>query len=228
MYPSEYAYRDDFVTRIENGSANCRSYPRGLIPGSVSSEDYIHCDGTQLKLADSNLGQEQYRPTDYYIIVSSSVSGVQLLFIFSTNISLTTITLHYYSDSVRGRPRLRFYAVPEDFDIWDASITSYQSVDVASVPPGGEPAGHRSVSFNFNVYTKKVLMFKCSNSFQFAVSEVEFFKLCASTSTSTCKYLDADCYILPFLHELRLLNMHSGWDHYQDNYGRYTFQKRNK
>ena len=195
MYPSEYAYRDDFVTRIENGSANCRSYPRGLIPGSVSSEHYIHCDGTQLKLADSNLGLEQYRPTDYYIIVSSSVSGVQLLFIFPTNISLTTITLHYYSDSVRGHPRMRFYAVPDDFDVWDAPIISYQSVDIASVPPGGEPVGPRSVSFNVNFYTKKVLMFKYSSLFQFAVSEVEFFKLCASTSTS--KYLHANCYILP-------------------------------
>ena len=60
MYPSEYAYCNDSVSRIESASANCRMYPviPGL-PGSIHSTDYIHCDGTQLKLADNNLGSEQ-------------------------------------------------------------------------------------------------------------------------------------------------------------------------
>ena len=88
---------------------------------------------------------------------------------------MTTITLHYYSDSDRGLPKLRFYAVPDDFAVWDATTTSYTSVDVASVPPGGEPAGHRNVGINVNFNTKKVLMYKYSSNFVFAVSEVEFF-----------------------------------------------------
>ena len=90
VYPSEYAYRDDSVTRAESPNANCSSYP--------PREDYIHCDGTQLKLADSNIGQELYRSTDYY--QWSAGSAGKLLFIFPTRVSLTTITLHYYSDSV--------------------------------------------------------------------------------------------------------------------------------
>ena len=137
------------------------------------TDEYTHCNGTQLKLTDSDLGQERYQISDYYVWLAGS--DAQLLFIFPTRVSLTTITLHYYSDSVRGLPRLRFYAVPDDFDVWDASTTSYPGGDVASVSPGGAPAGHRSVSINVNLNAKRVLMYKFSSSFVLSVSEVEFF-----------------------------------------------------
>ena len=179
MYPLEYAYHGDSVTGIESTSANCRRYPDDRLQVGVYPEDYIHCDGTQLKLIDSNFGQEQYQSTDYY--VWSSRHGEQLLFMFPTRVSLTTITLYYHSDSVQGLPRLTFYAVPNNFDVWHVLITSYPRVDVASVPPGGEPAGRRNVSINVNFNTKKVIMYKFSSRFNFAVSEVEFFT-CISTS----------------------------------------------
>ena len=117
---SEYAYHDDSVTKNESSSAICRSYPEGYAKGDENPEHYIHCDGTQLKLADSNVGQEQYQLTDYYMW--SSRTGELLLFIFPTRVSLTTITLHYYSDSVRGLPRLTFYAVRSDLDVRDVPI----------------------------------------------------------------------------------------------------------
>ena len=180
MYPSEYANRDDSVNRAERTSANCRNYPSGLQSVEFSNQ-YIHCDGSQLKLADSNLGREQYSSSDYYWWIAGS--NEQLLFTFPTRVSLTTITLHYYSDSVRGLPRLRFYAVPNDFDVWDAPIIGTPRADVAEVPPGGEPAGHRSVSINVNLNTAKVLVNKYSSSFPFAVSEVEFFQC-------ICKYVN--------------------------------------
>ena len=176
MYPSEYAYHGDSVTRAEYVSANCRRYPAGTLEGGIHPEDFIHCDGTQLRLMDSDLGQEQYSSSDYY--VWSAGNDEQLLFIFPTRVSLTTITLHYYSDSVRGLPRLRFYAVPDDFDVWDAPTTSNPYVDIVSVPSGGEPAGRRNVSINVNFNAKKVLMYKYSSSLLFAVSEVEFFRIC--------------------------------------------------
>ena len=172
MYPSEYAYHNDSVTRTESGSANCRRYPHNLQP-RVFTEEYIYCDGTQLILTDSVLGSEQYSSSDYY--VWSAGSYEQLLFIFPTRVSLTTITLHYYSDSDLGFPRLRFYAVPDDFDVWDAPTTSIPHVDVAAVPPGGEPAGRKSVSISVNFNTRKVLMEKFGSSLQLAISEVEFF-----------------------------------------------------
>ena len=102
-------------------------------------------------------------------------SSRQLLFIFSTRVNLTTITLHYYSDNVRGLPRLRFYAVSDDFDVWDTPVASYGFQDISLVLPGGEPAGHRSVSINFNFTAIKVLMYRSRSDFHFTVSEVEFF-----------------------------------------------------
>ncbi len=172
VYPSEYAYRDDSVSRAESASANCRMYSELGLSAGLYTSNYVHCDGTKLKLADSNLGRKQYSITDSY--QWSAGSDEQLLFIFPTRVSLTTITLHYYSDSHRGLPRLRFYAVPDDSHVWDAPITSYPYVDVAAVPPGGEPAGRRNVSININFNARKILMYKLSSTFQFAVSEVEF------------------------------------------------------
>ena len=96
-------------------------------------------------------------------------------------VSLTAITLHYYSDSdsIPGRsysfPKVKFHDVPDDLDIWDASSASYRYVEVAAVPPGGGPAGHRSVSINVNFNTTRVVMEVFSSSFQLAVSEVEFY-----------------------------------------------------
>jgi hypothetical protein len=173
VYPSEYAYRDDSVARAESASANCRRYPPGTLPGGVHPEDYIHCDGTQLKLTDSNFGREQCQATDCY--VWSTGSDWQLLFIFPTRVSLTTITLHYYSDSDRGRPRLRFYTVPDDYDVWDALTSGNRYVGVTSLPPGGEPAGRRSVSIYPNFNTKKVMMYKFNSKFLLAASKVQFF-----------------------------------------------------
>ena len=178
MYPSEYAYPYDSVTNTE--STNCSRYPRNLQPG-VFTEEYIYCDGTQLILTDSDLGQEQYSSSDYF--VWPAMRDGQMLFIFPTRVSLTTITLHYYSDSVQGLPRLRFYAVPDDFDIWESPTTGNPYVVIAAIPAGGEPAGRRNVSINVNFNTQKVLVYKFSSNFQFAVSEVEFF-----SKYHTCKH----------------------------------------
>ena len=172
VYPSEYAYPGDSVRRAESVTAYCRRYPSGLYQEEFT-ELYTRCDGILLKLTDSDLGQEQYNPNDYYVWPAGRDG--QLLFILPTRVSLTAITLYYYSDSARGLPRLSFFAVPDDFDIWEQPTTGYQRANVASVPPGGEPAGQRSVSINVNFNTMRVLMYKSSSTFQFAVSEVEFF-----------------------------------------------------
>ena len=172
MYPSEYAYKDDSVGEQEDNSANCRRYQSGLQKG-VFTERYTYCNGTQLKLTDLDLGQGQYQISDYYVWLAGSAA--QLLFIFPTRVSLNTITLHYYSDSIQGLPRLKFYAVPDDFDIWDAPSTGYPQVNVVAVPAGREPAVHRNISINVNFNAKRVLMNKYSSTLALAISEVEFF-----------------------------------------------------
>ena len=173
VYPSEYAYKSNSVLRSERSSANCRPYASGLDDKfNVFTEHYIHCDGTQLRLTDSDLGSEQYSSSDYYVWYAGTSS--QLLFIFPTRVNLTTITLHYYSDNTRGRPGLRFFAVPDDFEVWEALSGSYGRVDIAAVPPGEEPAGRRNVSVNVNFITKRILMYRYSGT-SFALSEVEVF-----------------------------------------------------
>ncbi len=174
VYPSGYAYRDDSVNRAESPSANCRRYQGGFQASGVNTDQYIHCDGNSLKLTDSDLGQEQYHSSSYYWWAAGSDG--QLLFIFPTRVSLTTITLHYYSDSDRGLSELRFYAVPDDFDVWDAPSTRNPYVDVATIQSGEEPAGQRNISINTMFNMTKLLMYKFSNTYyKFALSEVEFF-----------------------------------------------------
>ena len=164
----------------------CTQYPTSITQPGTSPEDYFHCGGTQLRLADSDIGSQQYSNDDYYVWTDETRSS-QLLFIFPTRVNLATITLHYYSDNVRGLPRLRFYAVPDDFDVWDPLTSSYNHVEVAAVPPGEEPSGHRNVSVGFNV-TMKLLMYKFRSTFVFAVSEVEFFKHICKQATCTLHY----------------------------------------
>ena len=177
VYPSEYAYLRNSVLESEGSSANCRPYESGLetIIPSTYSENYNHCDGTQLRLTDSDLGSEQYSSSDYYLW-NARTSERQLLFIFPTRVNLTTITLHYYSGNTRSLPTLRLSAVPDDFDVWDAVSASYSRADIAAVPPDGEPAGLRNVSVNLDfMNVMKVLLYKSSSSYMFAASEVEFF-----------------------------------------------------
>ena len=86
VYPSEYAYEDGSVAEQESIIANCRRYQKGLQEG-VFTAQYTHCNGIQLKLRDSDLGQQQCQTADYYVWLAGSAE--QLLFIFPTRVSLT-------------------------------------------------------------------------------------------------------------------------------------------
>ena len=187
IYPSGYAYLPHSVYSHERAGANCRNYPSGLEGNFVYTENYVHCNGTQLRLTDSDIGSEQYINIDYYVWSGTSTS--QLLFILPTRVNLTTITLHYYSDNDRGLPRLRFWAVPDNFDVWDAPTTSYSTVDIAAVTQSSNVVGRRNVSVGFNATTMKLLMYKFRSDYSFAVSEVEFFKHTCKQTTCMFHYI---------------------------------------
>ena len=134
---------------------------------------YTNCSGEPLKLSDSDSGSNmEYRADSHYVWIANKDG--RLLFSFPTRVSLTIITLHYYSNSDRGLPRLRFYAVPDGFNVWNDPTTSSSTADIAAVPPGGEPVGHSCISINVTFSTMKVLMYKFSSSFLLAMSEVDF------------------------------------------------------
>ena len=183
---SEYAYHHLSTTRSEITNAKCSMYPRLSV--NTDTSQYIHCNGTQLLLANSDLGPEMYRGSVCYVF-DGKTKYPEILFTFPTRVSLTTITLHYYSDSVRGLPELIFYAVPDDFDVWDILGAGNPHREVAAKSPGGEPAGRRNISVNVNFNTKKILMYKHESNFTFAVSEIEFFH-CTSKQDSCIKMYD--------------------------------------
>ena len=158
----------------------------------IDATMYIHCHGNRLLLTDSNNGPSQYDSSRIQPYVWTSTTSQRLLFEFPMTISLTMITLHYYSGYYQGShraglTRLRFYAVQDDFDVWDALVANPApfSVVVSAVSPEEErPAGRRSVNINFNSITKKVLMVKPNSVYHLAVSEVEFF-----TCMGKCGYI---------------------------------------
>ena len=84
-----------------------------------------------------------------------------MLFIFPTRVSLDTITLHYYSDSVRSLPGLKFYAVPDEYNVWQSPSGSYISVHVGvtGLSPVKEPVGRRNISIDVKFNTKTVLIY---------------------------------------------------------------------
>ena len=175
VYPSKYAYRNDIASRKERESANCKMYNRSGAAAGVFTENFIKCTGTQLILTDDDVGSHQYEAAKCYTW-NSGTRRSQLLFTFPARVNLATITLHYYSGSGRGLSRLSFYAVPDDFDVWDALSTNYRVAKVAAVSPDGEPAGRRNISIAANLYTLKVLLSKIGSSYEFAMSEVEFYE----------------------------------------------------
>ena len=169
-----------------------------------SPDRYTHCNGTQLRLTDSELGPE--KSINFSLYYEWGRETTQLLFIFSTRVNLTTITLHYYSGGQNnGLPPLMFFAVLDNFYVWNnATFGNYTSVRVTGELPAADTGsrGRTNVSVNVNFNTKKVLMVKERSDFTFAVSEVEFFTRCNGIadldSTMQCVYFSYHFYFRLF------------------------------
>ena len=188
VYPSEYAYLQDSVYASERSGANCRNYPSGLEP-SIRSEDYIHCDGIPLRLADSDYGSEPYNvnSTEYYVW-DAETRYRRFLLIFPTRVDMALITLHYYSDSMRGVPHLIIYPIaePDHFYVWDSLTINDVHLLLGLAPPGSQP-GHRNVSFDsLGINTTKILIIIEAGNF--ALSEVELYQQCDGEPISYINY----------------------------------------
>lgn len=182
--PSAYAYHKDFVSGTENNNANCRSY-MGQHTQTARTEDYVYCNGTNLKLCDSLTGSaEHYNHQEYYEWTDET-RNTQMLFKFSNTVNLIKITLHYYSDATRGLPQLRFWNVQNEFAIWESPPSSNSHVKVDEMRPDNLQPGKRNISITFVFNTSNVLIIKSGSDFQLAVSEVEFFT-CSSEFQLLC------------------------------------------
>ena len=176
-YPSEYSYFVNSIMATERDSANCTT----TVTDEADMDHFVHCDGEQLRLVDSDLGSELYDSTDYYVW-SAGVTTTRILFTFPARVHLTSLTLHYYSDSIHGLSKLRFQAVPDDFKLGDSLRAIYSQVVVDAIPPSSqEQVGRTKIAINLDFITKKVLLSKILSNFQLSVSEVEFFTCIGKT-----------------------------------------------
>ena len=102
-------------------------------------------------------------------------------------VTLTSITLHYYSDSQRGLPPLALFAVPDYFEPWGPIHESSKHVDIDAVPPGKRLGIRRYVNLtvDFNSTTKVLMITDNDIFYEFSLCEVEF-RECKNASMYIC------------------------------------------
>ena len=159
------------------GKDNCSPYPPSITSDSeVDPTQHIRCTHPT-RLTDSDTGPTTYTEDIAADVYVSGNSAEQLLFIFPTSVSITAINLLYYSNTEdQGHPKLRLYAVPENFNVWDTVDSSYPSIFIDEALPGSEETGLRNVTREAGFQTTRVLLTKSeSKNYNFVMSEVEFF-----------------------------------------------------
>lgn len=159
------------------GKDNCTPYPPSITSDSeMDPTQHIRCTHPT-RLTDSNTGPNTYTEDTAADVYISGNNPEQILFIFSTPVSITAINILYYSNTEdQGHPKIRIYAVPEDFNVWDTADSSCPSIFIDEAPPGSEETGLRNVTREAGFETTRVLLTKSeSKNYNFVISEVEFF-----------------------------------------------------
>ena len=163
------------VLGLSSGDSQCT--PLGnLAVDTPSDANYVSCEGPT-RITDSQKSLPvftQDSPDSVYIWGSQKD---KVLFTFSDQKDIHSLALHYFSNSDnQALPKLRFYAVPEDFEVQDEVRGSYPMTIIDEVRPGREQEGLRNKSKTVDFHTSKILMTKSyTKNYQFYLSEVEFF-----------------------------------------------------
>ena len=177
IYPLHYAFANNTVTHGDN---HCERYNRGVLPLiGINTTEYFYCNHPGL-LTDSNLGPEQFSPSNTTEVYTWEPGVNRLLLTFTLPPkNITTIVLYYYRNSADvGLPKASFCAVSVDFEIWNVTdSTRCQSQN--EIRPGEsacvEPC-RENISITFNYYTEKLLMvIEDSKNYHFVLSEIEFY-----------------------------------------------------
>lgn len=110
-------------------NANCSTYSTETTPttnkGNTLNIDLTDCDSQSvtLTLTNNDLELAPHDGNGCYFVDSDS-RYQRLLFIFHTEVTLTTISLRYSNtslhDSILHLPRLSICNIPRNFDIWGA------------------------------------------------------------------------------------------------------------
>ncbi len=150
--------------------------PLGDVDTSSVNSQYVSCEGpTRITDSENSILAFTHETHDSVYIWGSEEDRV--LFTFSTEKSFNSLAIHYFSNSDnQGLPKLKFYAVPDDFEVQDALKNEYLMAIIDEVRPGRENEGLCNKSKAVNFQSSKILMTKgYTKTYQFYVSEVEFF-----------------------------------------------------
>ena len=121
VHPVSYSYLDGSFTSLESTAAAHCATP-------ITRDELVYLTCTSSALTDGDPGPANFTGTDseeYYIWDNSKVSQ-QMLFTFARNFSLTAIRINYYYFR-NGKPKLRFYLVEDDFQVWDSTTADHTS-----------------------------------------------------------------------------------------------------
>ena len=161
------------VTGTEND--NCTPLA-SLGLSSADGAQYLECHHPTT-ITDSNKNHSNFTQETNGTVYIWSSDPDQVLFIFSSQKLINSITLHYYSnEDNQGLPKLRFFAVPEDFEVTNRTRSTYPTRVLDAVFPGDEGTGLRNKTRDVPFNTTKILMTKgFTKNYQFYLSEIEFF-----------------------------------------------------
>ena len=177
----------------EYRSARCRSYD------NPHYQAYSVCDGSPLRLADSQFGpvyghSGTHDHNNYYYIMKGNRADYRYKnfhFMLSEPTRLAKIRLHYYSDILQRKilPIIYFYATRDDQLVYSTSHAFERLGVVGSLfseTVNGPTNVTISVLSSSLAYSKVVMHISfIPNERYFYLSEVEFFALSVATTNSS-------------------------------------------
>ena len=188
---TSYAYLNGEMNVTEYHNANCRKYGQ-----SNGLQFYSLCDGSPLRLTDSQFGPEYYPSShdhNYYVMKGTIFSLMYKIFLFALSepTRLDKIRLHYYSDLHGGKilPVIYFFAIRDDQLVYD-NLHAYETLGVVGSPFSETVNGRTNVTITVSSSSlpySKVLMHISFLPYEkfFYLSEVEFFTLSSKSAATT-------------------------------------------
>lgn len=170
MYPANYTF-------VGNEVLNCDSI---ITSACTTDTTYTTCPHPST-LTDSDIGSETEVDRDYF--EWDSKTAFEILFTFSSEVSLTSITLSYFyglgKGTIYGLPDLRFFALPDDYEFGSNLTSGSILLHVGSITkflPGSRTTENFKIPRPMT--TKKLVLERNSQGYRCAFSEIKFFANC--------------------------------------------------
>ena len=169
VFPGTISYQSSNFDHTVTDS--CTPYPSNTsAPQGINPTEYVRCNHPTT-ITDDNTGPPFY--------IWGEAPG-HLLLEFPTPTNFSSIMIYYQYNATYALAKLRIYAVPDSFSVWDLPDNSYESRGFDEVRPGVGVDGLRELPDPavppIQFVTSKVLIDKLEDTktFLFAFSEVAF------------------------------------------------------